>query len=304
MAFDRHYFAPSYWGLWLFFGFARLLVCLPYRWQMGLALFLGRMGYPFVKRRRQVTRINLHIAFPEKTPEEREALCKRCFESIALSAMETLISWFMPEKRFARIPVYFHNIEHFEKVHHDPHEAALILGAHFTCMEIVGRRISERYSPFYLVYQKHKNPLFEEMMTRSREKHDTRCLSRKNVLAIVKALKQKHSVWYAPDQDFGSERTLFVPFFGKDCATLVATSWLAKQTNARVIPCYYLRRPDFSGYDAYAFPPFSNFPSGDDYEDARRYHAFLEEAILRCPEQYLWQHRRYKTRPDGESSIY
>ncbi|WP_235826898.1 lysophospholipid acyltransferase family protein [Facilibium subflavum] len=295
---------PKYWGVLLFVGFGRLFVCLPFSWQLKFGRLLGRLSYPFLKRRKHITMTNLRVAFPEKSQQELQALCKKCFESIAISGIEMMIAWFMPKRRFAKIKMDTHGMENFENAHNDPNTAALMLGCHFTCMEVIGRYIGEHYKPFYLVYQKHKSVAFEHVMTGARQAYVTQCLQRKNVVSIVKALKRKSSVWYAPDQDFGRERSIFVPFFGTNCATLVATSWLADKTGAKVIPCYYVRKDDLSGYDIFVLPALENFPSGDDYQDARRYHEFLEAAIKQHPDQYLWQHRRYKTRPSGEGTIY
>lgn len=291
--------------LWCLFQLIRVcVICFPYRWQMHFGAWLGRLSYPFLKRRKNIAMINLKIAFPDKDADEIEKLCKKCFESIAISGIEMMIAWFMPKKRFNRIQIDFHGAVSFDKAHNDGQQGVLLLGAHFTCMEIIGRYMGERYDNFYLVYQKHSNDCFEKLMTDKRESYVSGCLQRKNVVSIVKALKRSASVWYAPDQDFGQKRSIFVPFFGKECATLVATSWLAAKTSAKVLPCYYTRKPNFKGYDFYILPALDDFPSGDDYEDAVRYHQILEQAITQHPEQYLWQHRRYKTRPEGEKAIY
>lgn len=305
MKMKKHYYSPRYWGLWLLFGVLRLLVLLPYRWQMRFGAMLGYIGFYVAKQRKHITLTNLRIAFPQKTPLQHQQLCKRCFASAGMSAMETLIAWFMSDKRFAKIDIKFHNDECINEAIAKGDRPILLLGTHFLCMEIIGRYSGQHYSsPFYLIYQKHRNPLFESIMTSSRSRYVTGCLQRKNMFAIIKALKRNSIVWYAPDQDFGHEHTIFAPFFGKLCATLTATTWLAKQTNAHVIPCYYVRRADLSGYDAYAVPTLLNFPSGDEYQDAQVYNAFLEDAIRAHPEQYLWLHRRYKTRPAGEDKLY
>lgn len=296
---------PKCLFLALFFQSIRICVIFfPYRWQMYFGACLGRFIYPFLKHRKNIVMVNLKIAFPEKNTDEIKKLCKKCFESIAMSGIEMMIAWFMPKKRFNQIKIHFHGVDLFETVHKNKHQGALLLGAHFTCMEIVGRHMGERYDAFYLVYQKHTNEYFENLMTGRRKNYVSGCLQRKNVIAIVKALKKNASVWYAPDQDFGQKRSIFVPFFGKKCMTLVATSWLASKTFAKVLPCYYIRKPNFKGYDLYILPALESFPSGDDYKDAVRYHHILEQAIKKYPEQYLWQHRRFKTRPQGEEVIY
>lgn len=300
---ELKFFSLKYWPLWFILILLRLFVYLPYRWQIKTGAFFGRIAYPFLKRRKHITLTNLRIAFAHMNDKEIKYLCKKCFESIGIAGAETVIAWFMSKKRFSKIKFDIYGVENFEDAHSST-RGSLFLGAHFTCMEIAGRFIGEHYKPFHLVYQKHKNPLFEALMKLSRERYITKCIERKNVISIVKSLKNGNSVWYAPDQDFGAERSIFVPFFDKKCATLVATSWLAEKTQAKVVPCYYVRKPDFLGYDIYILPELNNFPSKDDYQDALRYNHILEKAICDFPDQYLWQHRRYKSRPRGEEFIY
>ena len=108
-------------------------------------------------------------------------------------------------------------------------------------------------------------------------------------------------MWYAPDQDF-KEHIIFAPFFGKLCATLKVTSWLAQKTGTVVVPTYYVRNSDLSGYRIISGDPLVF--TGDEYKDATMTNKFLENAIRKYPEQYLWQHRRYKTIPAGEEKIY
>ena len=301
---DKRLYHPRYWGIWLLVGVLRLLVALPWRWQIKTGVRLTRMAYPFLKRRKHIARTNLRIAFPDKSEAEIESLCQKSFDHIGATAAESLIAWLMPDRRFKKIPFTLHNREEFDRLHADPDQSVLLLGCHCTALEMVGRYIATYYKPFYLVYQKHKHPLMEYLIRRGRERQVHECLERRKIMPIVKALKNKHTLWYAPDQDFGYQHTVFVPFFHRQCATLTATSWLVQRTGANVIPVYYVRRDDFSGYDAYASPSWSDFPSGDAHADARRYNEWLESVIRQYPEQYLWQHRRFKTRPPGEPKIY
>ena len=295
---------PKYWFLQILILLSRLIVLMPYKWLVNFGLFLGTIAFFLSKKRKNITEINLKIVFPKKNNLEIKSLTKKCFQSTAISGVEMIIAWFMSNKRFNKLNVETYGMKNFEKIHNDSNKGVLVLGCHLTCMEIIGRYIGMHYKPFYLIYQKHKNYLFEHIMTSSREKNITKCLKRKNMFSIIKLLKKRQSVWYAPDQDFGSERSVFAPFFGKKCATLVATSWLIKKTGAKLIPCYYFRKPDFSGYELHVLPTPENFPSGDDYQDAKYYNSLLEKIIIQHPEQYLWQHRRYKTRPPGEKNIY
>jgi lipid A biosynthesis lauroyl/palmitoleoyl acyltransferase len=294
---------PRYWGGWVLVSLLKALVLLPYKWQMNIGKSLGALGYKYAKRRKHIAMSNLKACFPEKSLAELEKDCKKSFESIGMSGIETIIAWFMSDKRFNNIK-FEDNIHQAFKDRNKNNEQVLILGSHFTCMEVIGRYMGTHYDNFNFVYQKHKNPFFEYIMTSSRERYAKKCLQRKNVMAIVKTLRRGESVWYAPDQDFGNERSIFVPFFNIPCSTLVATPWLSKMGKAPVMPCYYVRKDDLSGYEMHSSAPWEDFPTGNNYDDALRYNIFLEDAIRKHPDQYLWQHRRFKTRPEGEDSIY
>ena len=110
--------------------------------------------------------------------------------------------------------------------------------------------------------------------------------------------------YYLPDMDFGLRDSVFVPFFGVNAATITGVSRLAKLTGAAVVPVIATQRPKGAGYDVRFLPAFDNFPSGDDVADARRVNAFIEDRVRENTPQYLWTHKRFKTRPPGEASLY
>jgi len=122
--------------------------------------------------------------------------------------------------------------------------------------------------------------------------------------AILRTLKKGEIVWYAPDQDFGTERSVFAPFFGVPTATLTTTARLAKLTGAPVLPQFSRRLPGSQGYLVTILPPLENFPSGDDVVDATRVNQVIETGVKEAPGQYLWVHRRFKSRPPGEPPLY
>ncbi|APC97445.1 lysophospholipid acyltransferase family protein [Francisella frigiditurris] len=299
----RKYLKLKYLPVWLLIGFGKAFTRLPYKVQMRAAIVMGKALKPFLKKRREITITNLKIAFPEKNEKELGELVSKSFDSAYMAAAESLIAWFMPDKNFKKIKFEIENKEVFDKIHNDPDKALLFLGFHFHSLEIVGRYIGSQYKPFTLVYQKHSNELMEEVVTSSRKRSVTECYERKNLLPIIRSLRKKITLWYAPDQDFGQEHSVFVPLFDKECSTLVVTPWLVKKTGATVVPVYYTRNDDLSGYKVNISDPIEDFPE-DEVKGARFTNEILENFIRKAPEQYLWQHRRYKTRPDGEPKIY
>ena len=97
---------------------------------------------------------------------------------------------------------------------------------------------------------------------------------------------------------------IFVPFFGVQAASVPALSRISRLTDARVLPLVVRQLPRGRGYEARFYPAWENFPSSDIRADTRRMNAFLEARIREIPEQYLWTHRRFKTRPKGEAPVY
>ncbi|MEO5702907.1 MAG: lipid A biosynthesis lauroyl acyltransferase, partial [Gammaproteobacteria bacterium] len=149
-----------------------------------------------------------------------------------------------------------------------------------------------------------KNPLFEALMQRARAGYAERAIPRGDMHAMVRALKDNLPVWFAPDQDFGHKHSIFVPFFGVAAATLTATARLAKLSGARVVPFFAQRMKDGNGYRLVLHPALGNFPSGNIEADTLRINQIIEAEIRRHPEDYLWVHRRFKTRPAGSPRPY
>ena len=141
-------------------------------------------------------------------------------------------------------------------------------------------------------------------MAQSRTRLFDDLLNNRDMRTIVRNLKRNKLIWYAPDQDFGRAQTVFAPFMGTQAASLTMTSRLAKLSGSAILPFYSERLPGSQGYVIRVAPELEGFPSGDDVEDATRINAAIEEQVRAAPEQYLWLHRRFKTRPEGEPPIY
>ena len=124
---------------------------------------------------------------------------------------------------------------------------------------------------------------------------------------MVRYLRRNQVLWYAPDQDFSralGRNRVFARFFAELASTTTATAWLARTTRARVVPFATYRHPDDSGWEVVLGPALDDFPSGDDLVDAERLNSVLEDQIERSVEQYLWVHRRFKSRPPGMPPVY
>ena len=152
------------------------------------------------------------------------------------------------------------------------------------------------------IYRPQNNKLFDQAMVKGYKKHGAVMIKSTDTRSIIKAINNSLPIWYAPDQDLGEKHSVFAQLFGIPTATASATARLAKNNNTRVIPYSFVRTS--KGYEMSFEKPLSDFPSGDSIVDATTTNKILEKQIKNSPEQYLWIHRRFKTRPDGAENFY
>lgn len=297
----RAYLAPRYWPTWLLLGFMRVCARLPFTWLMRVGGFLGNAFYWLSPPRRRIAETNIRLCFPELTPAQRRKIQKACFRNIGISVMETALTWWgKPEK--VKTLYQIEGLDHVERARRD-NKAILLLSGHMSCTEIGSRQLAF-HVPFQAMYKPAKNKLFECVMLAKRSGFYQEMVPRKQSLRMLRNLKQKIPTWYAPDQNFGHDDTVFAPFFGVPAVSLTATARIAGSADAVVIPFFPYRLPDNSGYRLVLGEPLKDFPSGDSVQDATRVNRVIEEAVRRAPDQYLWVHKRFRHRPPGEAPVY
>lgn len=282
-------------GLWLLKGLARL----PRPILRPLGLGLGSLAWWLAAPRRRVTLINLRLCFPEWTEAERQRVGRAHFRWFMASIVERFVVWFGPPERL-RAEVLIENESILEAHLGRP---LIILAPHFVGLDACGVRLSMGRR-FVTMYQRQKNPVLDAAMRAGRERFGGGVvLSRQDgVRAAVRLVRDGLPFYYLPDMDLGPRDAVFVPFFGVPAATVTATARLAHLTGAAVVP--FVARMTEHGYAGRFYPAWDDFP-GDDFEAAtRRMNAFIEERVRELPEQYLWSHKRFKTRPAGERSPY
>lgn len=281
-------------------GIMWCLARLPYRWQMGLGRLLGRLMGIFARRRRHIAQVNLSLCFPELSDEQRHKLLHAHLECAGMALVETAMAWWTPQERLRPLL----QVEGLEHISHalEKGQGAILLIGHFSYMELVGRLLS-LHLPLNVTYRKNKNPLYETALRYAHQDHCT-LIPHTDIRAMLHVLKRNQLLWYAPDQNYAGKHSAFVPFFGIPASTITATSRIAESSGAPVIPVFPEHLPHDRGYRITLQAPLENFPSGDMAQDAQRINEILEQQIRRIPEQYLWVHRRFKTRPSGEAGVY
>ncbi|MDH5785095.1 MAG: LpxL/LpxP family Kdo(2)-lipid IV(A) lauroyl/palmitoleoyl acyltransferase [Chromatiales bacterium] len=295
------FLAPSHWPTWLGLGVMRLIALLPWRLQIAIGSALGTLLFHLIPSRRRVAEINLRLCMPELSDVQRHGLIRDNFRATAISIFEGAMSWWGSDRRIK--PLYhIEGLEHLEAAR-ALGRGVILLGGHYTTLEISGRFLAYHVEGLQPIYKPARNPLFEAVLAHSRRRLFDDLLNSNDMRTIIRNLKRGKVVWYAPDQDFGRDRSIFAPFFGVATATLTATAKMAKLSKAPLLP-YTSERLSDGRFVIRLQPALEHFPSGDDLADATRTNRIIEEQVRRVPEQYLWVHKRFKTRPEDEEGLY
>jgi KDO2-lipid IV(A) lauroyltransferase len=295
------YVAPAYWPTWLGLGLLRLICWLPHRIALGVGRSIGRAGYRVAGKRRAIVRRNLELCFPDMSAEERNALVRRHFEALGMSLVEMgLGRWASDEYLNSMTDIV--GVEHLQQALVGG-KGVILLSAHFTTLELSGRVLKMNAPPYDAVYRKNRSPFLTEILITGRERSVDNTIEKRDIKGMVRSLRSGRSVWYAPDQSYNRKGAEVVPFFGVPSMHTTATSTLARLGKASVIPFFPQRMPD-GRYLLRLLPPLTDFPSSDVVKDTQQYVRVLEEHIRRCPEQYLWLHRKFKGLPESYPDFY
>ncbi|MES2050105.1 MAG: lipid A biosynthesis acyltransferase [Pseudomonadota bacterium] len=269
---------------------------------------LGRVGEGFgswlfylLKSRRHITLTNLKLCLPLLSEQERLAIAKRHFQVYARSVLERGILWWASESRLRKL-IQIEPAVPMDAIQSGP---VILLCPHFVSLDVAGVAVMLETS-LCSIYTKQRSKVFDQALRKGRSRfRPVKLFSRsEGVKPIIRAMREHTPFFMLPDMDFGAKDAEFIPFFGVPAATLTAVPRIAASTGAQVIPVIATMLPNYQGWKVAFHAPWDTYP-GDDMTAATLFmNSYIEKEILKTPAEYFWSHRRFKTRPEGQASVY
>lgn len=283
-------------GVWLM----GLLAYLPLPVLRGLGWVLGRILFVLVVPRRKIALRNLALCFPQASPAQHRAWAREAFVVFCQTFLDRSWLWSAPREvvlRRVKLQGALHEL--------DGDTPTIIFAPHFYGMDAGGLALPLHTTrAFTSIFSTHPNPALDAWFMRGRQRFgDVRMLNRADgVKPIISSLRKGGLLYLLPDMDFGPNESIFVPFYGMQAATVPSLSRFARLGRAKVVGMVTRLTPE--GYVAEITPAWEHFPTGDVAFDTARMNRELERYINPIPGQYYWVHKRFKTRPPGEPSVY
>ena len=252
-------------------------------------------------RLRRVAMKNLSFALPERNARERGRIVDEVFESI--SRMLVALSRF-PSLNASNVSqlIGYEGIEHYESAKQEG-RGVLIATAHLGNWELSAFAHALMTEPMHVMARPLDNPLIDRLLEERRTLSGNRLINKRDAArAVMKALRSNEAVGILIDQNTAANEGVFVDFFGKLACAGSAFVKLAYRSRAPVIPGFALWDKNRERYVLRFYPRVEM--TGDIQTDTQRLHSILEEIIRQYPDQWMWIHRRWKTRPAGEAPLY
>lgn len=295
-------------GVRLALGLLWLLQWLPLPVLAALGTRLGHLLYKVARSRRRIALRNLELCFPHKSAHEREAIAKEHFGWLARSLLERAMLWWSPPERIKNLIQIEGDVDLAEREFQTSGRPTMWLCPHFVGLDVAGASILLcQKRPAGSIYQTQSNATIDALMKKGRLRFGNAEIFPRSdsVKPLFRAIKNEGRGFFnLPDMDFGARDAAFVPFFGVPAATLLAPSRMARALNMVVQPVIAETLPKGQGWRIRYLPALHGFPTADAEADTARLNQFIEREILKQPAQYLWVHKRFKTRPAGEPGLY
>lgn len=295
---------PKFWLIALAIVVFWALAHLPISMQLAYGRLLGRLLYTLSGKIRYVTRCNIKHCFPGLGADDLEKKVKESTLELGMSLAETFVAWFRRADDWLA-EVRYEGLEHLERAIEDGRPVILV-SCHHGSVDVLGNLITRNRLPWPEIIGtfKQTDAPVNSFLCQVRGKYSDRMLAVSDQRGVLRALKKKAVVWYAPDIEVRGNHTALVDFMGVPASTTTTISRLAKATGALVIPCGHDRVGEGFEYVCRFLPPLEGVPSLDPVTDTRAINASFEQLISNYPLRYWWAIKRFKRRPEGAAPIY
>jgi KDO2-lipid IV(A) lauroyltransferase len=290
---------PRYWRVWILVGWLRLSAALPWSWSLAFHRRLGRWLGAMSRGSARTVDENLARCFPGMPADERSALAREHFANMGAIVAELALAWFGSRAR-VRALFEVEGQEHLDRALDGGHGVILCAG-HFTPIELASVAVADCAPRYALLFNKRRSRLLSELQRRSRVRYADEAFEKRDLRSLLRSLRNNSVVWFSADEAHTGKASALIPFFGEPALTNTALSRLARISGARLVPLFFCRKPDATGYLLRFQPPLEDFPTDDVVGDTRRLVALLEAQIRECPAQYFWKQKRFRRRR-GESA--
>ena len=291
------------WSARAVLGLLWLLQTLPLGLQAALGRGLGGLLHALAGGRRRVALRNVELCRPELGLAARQRLVREHFGWLARSLLERGLLWYASPARLKTLIQVEGDVGFAER----SDKPVMWLVPHFVALDVAGVATQLfQGRPVASIYQAQSNGVFDGAMRRGRLRFGLAEVFARSerALPLVRAIRRGRVFFNLPDMDFGAREAAFVPFFEVPAATLLAPARMARALGMTVQPVLAEILPGGAGYRVRFLPPWLDFPGDDDIAATTRINRWIAEEIRRNPAQYLWVHKRFKTRPPDEASLY
>lgn len=292
---------PRHWLTWVGIGLLIIIAWLPGFVTSSLSYVLGVYVAAKNKKRHHIASVNIRLCFPEKSEAEIDAMLRTHFIEHVRAMLYYARLWTYPAFMLKRM-ILVEGLEQIDKFR-EKNRNIIILLSHSVGLDVAIASISMRYGANG-PYKAMRNPVFDWLIANRRVRYGGIIFPREDGLRpVIRITRMGQPLVYLADEDLGSERSIFVPLFGVQKATIPVLGRLKKSCKAVVLPCICCYDKQQKRYKTTLLPPIENF-TGDDVNDSLAMNQAIEKTIAICPPQYFWSFRLFQTRPPGEASFY
>ena len=287
----------------LFYALMRFLSMWPLPCLRVFGHLLGWLLWSLARSRRQIVQTNLQQCFPEKSAPEINALTRAHFVNFSQSLLDRAWLWHAPLEKVQSRFQWVGSDEAFAQLNVDG--PRIVFAPHFVGLDAGGLALTLRApKSVAFIFVPQRNKLIDQWVNQGRQRFGNvkPYYRHEGVKQIMSGLRHGEVLHLSPDMDFGPDESLFVPFMGVNAATVPSLSRFARLGRAPVFSL--VTRMTTQGYEMSLSNVWKDFPTEDVAADTLRMNLELEAAVRRSPAQYYWVHKRFKTRPEGEASVY